>query len=41
MRHHRTAELSYDVARGVDRCLCLLYLLLILDTVHLVYKTMY
>lgn len=31
------AKQNYDVARGLDRYVCLLYLLLVLDMVHLVY----
>lgn len=37
VRHHRTEQNSYDVARGVDRYVCLLHLLLLLEMVHLVY----
>lgn len=37
VRHRRTEQNSYDVARGVDRYVCLLYLLLLLVMVHLVY----
>lgn len=37
VRHHRTEQDSYDVARGVNRYVCLSYLLLLLDIVHLVY----